>query len=105
MPGARVVAQEVDLDANGMRDLAFRLKDANPDLLLVLGARQEGKALLAVMVGADLIAKGFAAPKLIKELAAEIKGGGGGQPFYATAGGKDPDGLPKALKKAVTLIG
>ncbi len=105
VPGARVVAQEVDLDANGMRDLAFRLKDANPDLLLVLGARQEGKALLAVMVGADLIAKGFAAPKLIKELAAEIKGGGGGQPFYATAGGKDPDGLPKALKKAVTLIG
>lgn len=102
--GARVVAEEVDLDANGMRDLAFRLKDAHPDLFLVLGARKEGKALLAVMVGADLIAKGITAPKAIKELAAEIKGGGGGQPFYATAGGKDPDGLPKALKKAISLL-
>jgi alanyl-tRNA synthetase len=103
--GAKVIAQEVDLDANGMRDLAFRLKDAHPDLLLVLGARQEGKALLAVMVGQDLIAKGLAAPKVIKELSAEIKGGGGGQPFFATAGGKDPDGLPRALKKAKDLVG
>ncbi|HMN04271.1 MAG TPA: alanine--tRNA ligase [Flavobacteriales bacterium] len=103
--GARVVAREVDLDANGMRDLAFRLKDANPDLLLVMGAREGDKALLAVMAGQDLIARGLTAPKLIKELAAEIKGGGGGQPFYATAGGKNPDGLPKALAKAKELVG
>ncbi|MBS1546205.1 MAG: alanine--tRNA ligase [Bacteroidetes bacterium] len=103
--GMRVVAEEVDLDANGMRDLAFRLKDANPDLLLVLGARQGDKALLAVMAGAEVIAKGHAAPQVIKALAAEIKGGGGGQPFYATAGGKDPNGLPQALKKASALLG
>jgi alanyl-tRNA synthetase len=102
--GARVVAKQVDLDANGMRDLAFRLKDANPDLLLVLGAKEGDKALLAVMVGADLIAKGHAAPKLIKTLAAEIKGGGGGQPFFATAGGKDPAGLERALAKAKELL-
>jgi alanyl-tRNA synthetase len=57
------------------------------------------------MVGQDLIAKGLAAPKVIKELSAEIKGGGGGQPFFATAGGKDPDGLPRALKKAKDLVG
>lgn len=103
--GARVVAQEVDLDANGMRDLAFRLKDANPDLLLVLGSRYGGKPMLAVMVGQGLLEKGLAAPKLIKELAAEIKGGGGGQPFFATAGGKDPEGLPRALAKAKGLVG
>ncbi|MGB3867922.1 MAG: alanine--tRNA ligase [Flavobacteriales bacterium] len=103
--GARVVAQEVDLDANGMRDLAFRLKDANKDLLLVLGARQGEKALLAVLVGEELLAKGLTAPKIIKELASEIKGGGGGQPFYATAGGKNPDGIPAALKKVATLLG
>ena len=103
--GIRVVAKEVELDANGMRDLAFRLKEANKDLLLVLGARQGDKALLAVMAGEDLIAKGFTAPKLIKELAAEIKGGGGGQPFFATAGGKHPDGLARALDKAVGLLG
>ncbi|MCO6483177.1 MAG: alanine--tRNA ligase [Flavobacteriales bacterium] len=103
--GARVVAREVELDANGMRDLAFRLKDGNPDLLLVLGAREGGKALLAVMAGQELIARGFTAPKLIRELSAEIKGGGGGQPFFATAGGKDPNGLPRALQKAKELVG
>ena len=52
-----------------------------------------------------MIAKGHAAPQVIKALAAEIKGGGGGQPFYATAGGKDPNGLPQALKKASALLG
>ncbi|MBZ0205834.1 MAG: alanine--tRNA ligase [Flavobacteriales bacterium] len=104
MNGARLVAEEVDLDANGMRDLAFRLKDANPDLLLVMGARQGDKALLGVMVGAALLAKGISAPEVIKALATEIKGGGGGQAFYATAGGRDPDGLPKALKKAASLL-
>ncbi|HRQ84645.1 MAG TPA: alanine--tRNA ligase [Flavobacteriales bacterium] len=102
---AQVVAEEVDLDANGMRDLAFRLKDAHPDLLLVMGAQRDGKALLGVMVGADLIAKGLSAPKVIKELAVEIQGGGGGQPFYATAGGKNPAGLPKAFKKAAVQLG
>ncbi|MEO5585356.1 MAG: alanine--tRNA ligase, partial [Flavobacteriales bacterium] len=93
--GARVIAEEVDLDANGMRDLAFRLKDGNPDLLLVMGARQGDKALLGVMVGQVLLDKGMAAPQIIKALSSEIKGGGGGQAFYATAGGKDPDGLSR----------
>ncbi len=102
--GARVIAVEVDLDANGMRDLAFRLKDGNPDLLLVMGARQGDKALLGVMVGQVLLDKGMAAPQIIKALSSEIKGGGGGQAFYATAGGKDPDGLQRALKKAITLL-
>ena len=102
--GGRVVAKEVDLDANGMRELAFRLKDANKDLLLVLGAKRDGKALLAVMVGEGLQAKGLKATDAIKALAAEIKGGGGGQPFFATAGGKDPDGLERALAKAKDLL-
>jgi hypothetical protein len=57
-----------------------------------------------VGVGEDLLARGLKATELIKPLAAEIKGGGGGQPFYATAGGKDPDGLPRALKKARELM-
>ncbi len=102
--GVRVVAKEVELDANGMRDLAFRLKDANPDLLLVLGARHDGKALLGVMAGQDLVAKGMKATDIIKPLAAEIKGGGGGQPFYATAGGKDLDGLSRALGKVLEAV-
>lgn len=103
--GARVVVKEVELDADGMRDLAFSLKDKHPDLLLVMGARQNGKALLAVLVGQALLAKGLNASKLVRELATEIKGGGGGQPFYATAGGKHPDGLPKALARVKGLLG
>ncbi|MBK9422228.1 MAG: alanine--tRNA ligase [Flavobacteriales bacterium] len=103
-PNGRLLAREVDLDANGMRELAFRLKDANKDLLLVLGAKRDGKALLAVMVGDDLQAKGLKATDAIKALAGEIKGGGGGQPFFATAGGKDPEGLGKALAKAAALL-
>ncbi|MGV9011470.1 MAG: alanine--tRNA ligase [Flavobacteriales bacterium] len=103
-PNGRLLAREVDLDANGMRELAFRLKDANKDLLLVLGARRDGKALLAVMVGEELQAKGLKATDAIKTLSVEIKGGGGGQPFFATAGGKDPEGLGKALAKAAALL-
>ncbi|MCB0790958.1 MAG: alanine--tRNA ligase [Flavobacteriales bacterium] len=105
LKGARLLVKEVDLDAQGMKDLAFRLKDAHKDLLLVLGARHEGKALLTVMVGEDLIReKGIRATDVIKQLASEIKGGGGGQPFLATAGGKDPGGIPRALEKAATLL-
>jgi alanyl-tRNA synthetase len=56
-------------------------------------------------VGEDLLARGLKATELIKPLAAEIKGGGGGQPFYATAGGKDPGGLERALGKVKDLVG
>jgi alanyl-tRNA synthetase len=58
-----------------------------------------------VGVGEDLLARGLKATELIKPLAAEIKGGGGGQPFYATAGGKDPGGLERALGKVKDLVG
>jgi len=103
---ARLIATEVELDAGGMKDLAFRMRDEHKDLLLVLGARQEGKALLAVMVGDDLQkSRGLKATDVIKHLASEIQGGGGGQAFYATAGGKDPSGLERALRKAESLLG
>jgi len=88
-----------------MKDLAFRMREEHKDLLLVLGARHDGKALLAVMVGDDLQAsRGLKATEVIKQLAPEIQGGGGGQAFYATAGGKDPSGLERALRKAESLL-
>ncbi|MBP7514437.1 MAG: alanine--tRNA ligase [Flavobacteriales bacterium] len=103
---ARLIAREVELDAGGMKDLAFRMREDHKDLLLVLGARHEGKALLAVMVGDDLQrSRGLKATDIIKQLASEIQGGGGGQAFYATAGGKDPSGLERALRKAESLLG
>jgi len=104
--GGRLVTAEVDLDAGNMKDLAFRLREQHPDLLLVLGARSGDKAQLAVMVGDKLLQeKGLNAVSIVKQLAAEIKGGGGGQAFFATAGGKDPAGLDSALRKAATLLG
>ena len=103
---ARLISTEVELDAGGMKDLAFRLREEHKDLLLVLGARHDGKALLAVMVGDDLQkSRGLKATDVIKQLATEIQGGGGGQAFYATAGGKDPSGLERALRKAESLLG
>ena len=101
-----MIAAEVELDAGGMKDLAFRMREDHKDLLLVLGARHDGKALLAVMVGDDLQkSRGLKATDIIKQLASEIQGGGGGQAFYATAGGKDPSGLERALRKAESLLG
>ena len=61
------------------------------------------KVTIGVMVGDDLVKKGdMHAGKIVKELSAHIKGGGGGQPFFATAGGKDPKGLKKALNEALS---
>ncbi len=99
------MATEVDLDAGGMKDLACRLREQHPDLLMVLGSRQEVKGLLAVFVGDNLVSgMGLKATEIIKQLSAHIKGGGGGQPFYATAGGKDPGGLKAALEAAGKLL-
>ena len=88
-----------------MRDLAFRMKNEVPGLVLVVGAAIEGKAVLAVMI-ADEVMKtiGLDAREIIRAVAAEIQGGGGGQPFYATAGGKNPRGLEQAMSKAVEMI-
>ncbi|MBP6572978.1 MAG: alanine--tRNA ligase [Flavobacteriales bacterium] len=103
--GAKLIAMEVDLDAAGMKDLAFRMREQHTDLLMVLGSAQDGKALLAVMVGDGLVAgKGLKATDIIKQLSPHIKGGGGGQAFFATAGGKDPSGLKAAIVAAGSLL-
>jgi len=75
------------------------------DLFLVLACEIDGKPSLTVMVSENLIKeRNLNAGNIVRELAKEIQGGGGGQPFYATAGGKDSSGLPKALEKAKTFI-
>ena len=75
------------------------------DLLLILAADVDGKPQVAVMIGEKLeVTKKFHAGNMVKELAKEIGGGGGGQPFFATAGGKDLSGLDSVLVKAKTMI-
>ena len=71
----------------------------------VIGVEDEGKAQIAVAFSDELAKeKGWHAGNMVRELAKEISGGGGGQPFFATAGGKDPSGLDAALQKARTLL-
>jgi alanyl-tRNA synthetase len=103
--GIHFIAAKADLDAEGAKNLAFALKGAFEDLFLVLASEHEGKANLTVLISEKLVSeRGMNASVIIRELAKEIQGGGGGQPHIATAGGKNPAGIPAALEKARTFI-
>jgi alanyl-tRNA synthetase len=104
--GINFIAEKVTLpNADAVKNLAYQLKDIVPDLFLVLGAAIEGKPNLTVMISENLVKdKGLNAGNIVRELAKEIQGGGGGQPFYATAGGKDAAGLDRVLEKAKDFI-
>ncbi len=104
--GINFISEEVELpNAEALKNLAYQTKDILINLVLVLGAIIDGKPNLTVMISENLIQeKGLDARVFIKELAKEIQGGGGGQPFYATAGGKNSSGLKAALEKAKVFI-
>ena len=99
--GINFISQKVDLDANAVKEISFMLKKEIENLFLVIANISDGKPGLAVMISDNLVSeKGFDASKIVCELAKEIQGGGGGQPFFATAGGKNIDGIESALGKA-----
>ena len=103
--GVNFLAKQVDLDANGIKDISFELGGELDNLFLLLGTNQNGKALLSCYISKDLVSsKNLDAGKIIRELGNYIQGGGGGQPFFATAGGKNPDGLSEALSKGKDYI-
>ncbi|OAQ39755.1 alanine--tRNA ligase [Pedobacter psychrophilus] len=104
--GVNFLAEEVNLpNAEAIKNLAYQLKDVVENLYLVLAANIDGKPLLTVMISEILVKeKGMNAGSIVRELAKEIQGGGGGQPFFATAGGKNVDGLKNALDKAMEFI-
>ena len=105
MNGINFLAKQVDLDANGIKDISFELGGEIDNLFLLLGTNQNGKALLSCYISKSLVAsKNLDAGKIIRELGTYIQGGGGGQPFFATAGGKNPDGLSEALSKGKDYI-
>jgi len=91
-------------DAGMLRDAAFRLRSEVENLFLVLGSNTNGKALLVVMISDKLVSEQLNASVMIREIAKEIRGGGGGQPFFATAGGSNPEGLGAALDKARKML-
>ena len=91
-------------NADALKSLAYQLKEPLTSGYIVLGTVLNGKPQLAVILTDDLVAKGLHAGNIVKDLAKEVKGGGGGQPFFATAGGSDVSGLDAALAKAKTIL-
>ncbi len=103
--GVQFLAKQVDLDAAGIKDLSFEMGGQVDNLFLLLGSENEGKALLSCYISKELVAsKGLNAGTIVRELGKYIQGGGGGQPFFATAGGKNPAGIPEALSKVKEYI-
>ncbi|MEM0519128.1 MULTISPECIES: alanine--tRNA ligase [Aequorivita] len=103
--GINFLAKRIDLDAGGMKDLAFEMGGETENLFLVFGTEKDGKALLACYISKELASeKNLDAGKIIRELGKYIQGGGGGQAFFATAGGKNPAGIEEALSKAKEFI-
>ncbi len=99
------LAEKVLLDANGAKNLAYAIKNEVENLFLVLAYESEGKPGIAVMIAENLVTeKKLNASTIVRELAKEINGSGGGQPFFATAGGKNADGIDNALQKAKEII-
>jgi len=103
--GVQFLAKKLDLDASGLKDVAFELGSQFDNLFLLFASEQDGKALLSCYISKELVAsKDLNAGKVVRELGKYIQGGGGGQPFFATAGGKNPSGIHEALEKAQQFI-
>ena len=99
--GVQFLAKKLDLDASGLKDVAFELGSQFDNLFLLFATEQNGKALLSCYISKELVAsKNLNAGQVVRELGKYIQGGGGGQPFFATAGGKNPAGINEALDAA-----
>lgn len=103
--GISFIAQRVDMDMPTIKDLCFALKVAHSNLVVLLASESGAKVNLSLLITEDLVnTKGFNAGTMVKEIAREIKGGGGGQPFFATAGGTDANGIDKAFAAARRIL-
>lgn len=98
--GIQFLAKKVDLDAGGIKDLAFEMGGQVDKLFLLLASENDGKAVLSCYISKNVVSEtDLNAGTIVRELGKYIQGGGGGQPFFATAGGKNPAGIPEALDK------
>jgi alanyl-tRNA synthetase len=97
--GVNFLAKQLDLDAGGLKDLAFELGREMDNLFILFGSQANGKATLTCYISKDLASQeNLNAGQIVRELGKFIDGSGGGQPFFATAGGKNPDGISEALE-------
>ncbi len=103
--GVKIINLETDLPADMIKTLAFQIRNIEKDkLFFVAGSVYDGKPSLTVMLSDALVETGLNAVNIAREAAKEIQGGGGGQPFFASAGGKNVDGIPKAIEKALEAV-
>ncbi len=103
--GVTVVIGKFEMPASAAKDLVFKIRELHPEsLLCVVGTVSDGKPMLNVMLSDDMVKDhGLNAGQLVREAAKLMQGGGGGQPHFASAGGKDPDGLSAAIDKVIEL--
>ena len=103
--GVQFLAKQVELNPEGAKDLAYELGALGTNLFLVLATADEDKPMLTCYISKELVGdKKLNAGAVVRELGKFIQGGGGGQPFFATAGGKNVSGIPAALEKAIEFI-
>ncbi|MEM0578586.1 alanine--tRNA ligase [Flavobacterium polysaccharolyticum] len=103
--GVKFLAQQVDLTAEGAKDLVYELGNLGNNIFMVLATVNEDKPMLTCYISKELVAdKNLNAGQVVRELGKYIQGGGGGQPFFATAGGKNAAGVSEALEKAIEFV-
>ncbi len=105
LKSSSILIAHVDYDVNSVKDAVVALGNEHPNMAVVLGSVTGGKPSLLIALGKNRVAAGLNAGQMVRTLGKEIQGGGGGQPHFATAGGKNPDGINKALAVAKELIG
>ncbi|MDG1262054.1 MAG: DHHA1 domain-containing protein, partial [Flavobacteriales bacterium] len=103
--GVQFLAQKVSIGPGEIKDIAFQLRAEFPRLFAVLGSAKDNKPSITCFISDEIVKeKGLNAGTVVRELAKHIQGGGGGQPFFATAGGKKVEGLDEAIKNAVNYL-
>ncbi len=103
--GVKFLAKQVDLDATGAKDLAYEIGGTADNFFILFGTVNEGKPMLTAYVSKEIVeSKRLNAGQIVRELGKYIQGGGGGQAFFATAGGKNPDGMMEAIANAVNFV-
>lgn len=103
--GVNLLTDVIELDGGSIKDILFQLKGEVDNFVGVLGGVDDGKCTLSIIASDDIVAKNnFHAGNIIREVSKHIQGGGGGQPFFATAGGKKPEGLNAAIEEVVNKL-
>lgn len=103
--GYSFLEAELNLDAGSVKDILFQLKSEFPNFVGIIGSKEDDKCAVSVIIDEELSkTKNWNAGAIVKAVAQHIQGGGGGQAFYATAGGKNPTGIQKAISEAKSLL-